>query len=84
MGAAASVFTLMVAVVTLVATIWLYIIVPKGLLPQQDTGLILGFTDAAQSISFKTWCASKQRVLRKSSRRIRMWPASRRSSARAR
>jgi multidrug efflux pump len=46
-------FTLMVAVATLVATIWLYIIVPKGLLPQQDTGLILGVTDSAQSISFR-------------------------------
>ena len=46
-------FTLGVAVVTLVATIWLYVIVPKGLLPQQDTGLIIGVTDAAQSISFK-------------------------------
>ncbi len=46
-------FTLAVAVATLVATIWLYVIVPKGLLPQQDTGLIIGVTDAAQSISFK-------------------------------
>ncbi len=45
-------FTLGVAFATLVATIWLYIIVPKGLLPQQDTGLIIGVTDAAQSISF--------------------------------
>jgi len=55
-------FTLMVAIVTLVATIWLYVVIPKGLLPQQDTGMILGFTDAAQSISFKNM-ASKQRVL---------------------
>jgi multidrug efflux pump subunit AcrB len=47
-------FTLGVAVVTLVATIWLYVIVPKGLLPQQDTGLIVGVTDSAQSISFKS------------------------------
>src|SRR5207302_2158896 len=46
-------FTLMVAIVTLVATIALYILVPKGLLPQQDTGLIVGVTDSAQSISFK-------------------------------
>ena len=46
-------FTLMVAIVTLVVTILLYIIVPKGLLPQQDTGLITGVTDSAQSTSFK-------------------------------
>ncbi|MGZ4971363.1 MAG: efflux RND transporter permease subunit, partial [Limisphaerales bacterium] len=55
-------FTLVVAIVTLVATIWLYVLIPKGLLPQQDTGMILGFTDAAQSISFKNM-ASKQRAL---------------------
>ena len=42
-------FILIVAVVTLVATILLYIIVPKGLLPQQDTGVIIGVTDAAEN-----------------------------------
>ncbi len=46
-------FILYVAIVTLVATILLYIIVPKGLLPQQDTGVIIGVTDAAENISFK-------------------------------
>ena len=45
--------TLTVAIVTLIATILLYIVIPKGLLPQQDTGMITGVTDAAQSISFK-------------------------------
>jgi hydrophobe/amphiphile efflux-1 (HAE1) family protein len=45
-------FTLAVFLATFVGTIWLYIIVPKGLLPQQDTGLIIGVTDAPQSISF--------------------------------
>ena len=54
--------TLAVAIATLVATIWLYIIVPKGLLPQQDTGLIVGVTDAAQSISFKAM-VERQRVI---------------------
>ncbi|MHB8519743.1 MAG: multidrug efflux RND transporter permease subunit [Limisphaerales bacterium] len=46
-------FTLWVAIFTLVATIALYVVVPKGLLPQQDTGLIIGVTDSAQSISFQ-------------------------------
>jgi len=55
-------FTLMVAIVTLVTTIILYIIVPKGLLPQQDTGLILGVTDSAQSISFKAM-VDRQRAI---------------------
>src|SRR6185369_12805612 len=55
-------FTLMVAVATLVATIFLYIIVPKGLLPQQDTGLILGVTDSAQSISFKAMAQRQHEI----------------------
>src|SRR5439155_9980949 len=58
-------FTLTVAAVTLVATIWLYFIVPKGLLPQQDTGLILGITDAAQSISFKAMVQRQRLVVEK-------------------
>ena len=45
-------FTLLVAAATLVATIFLYVVTPKGLLPQQDTGVIIGVTDAAQNISF--------------------------------
>jgi multidrug efflux pump len=44
-------FTLAVAMATLAATIYLYVIVPKGLLPQEDTGEILGVTEAAQNIS---------------------------------
>jgi multidrug efflux pump len=43
--------TQLVALATLVATVWLYIQVPKGFLPQQDTGLIVATTDADQSIS---------------------------------
>jgi len=58
-------FTLAVAAVTLVATIWLYFIVPKGLLPQQDTGLILGITDAAQSISFKAMVQRQRLIVEK-------------------
>ena len=55
-------FVLGVAVVTLVATIWLYVLVPKGLLPQQDTGMILGITDAAQSISFKSMVERQREI----------------------
>src|SRR5882672_6294960 len=55
-------FTLAVAIATLVGTVWLYFIVPKGLLPQQDTGLILGITDAAQSISFKAMVARQHTI----------------------
>ncbi len=55
-------FTLWIAIGTLVATVWLYLIVPKGLLPQQDTGLILGVTDAAQTISFKAMVGRQRAV----------------------
>ena len=54
--------TLMVAIATLVVTIGLYIYIPKGLLPLQDTGLIVGVTDAPQSISFKAM-VERQRVV---------------------
>ncbi|HEY1587654.1 MAG TPA: efflux RND transporter permease subunit, partial [Polyangia bacterium] len=37
---------------TVILTVVLYIVVPKGLFPQQDTGLLSGFTDAPQDISF--------------------------------
>jgi multidrug efflux pump len=44
--------TLVFSVLTLVATVLLYGMVNKGFLPQQDTGLLIGITDAAQDISF--------------------------------
>jgi hydrophobe/amphiphile efflux-1 (HAE1) family protein len=53
---------LAIAAVTLVATIWLYVLVPKGLLPQQDTGMILGITDAAETISFKAMVERQRQV----------------------
>jgi multidrug efflux pump len=44
--------TLMVAVGTLALTTYLYIIVPKGFFPVQDTGVILGISQAPETISF--------------------------------
>ncbi len=52
--------TLICTGLTLVATIWLYVIIPKGFLPQQDTGLLVGVTDAAQDISFATMAERQQ------------------------
>ena len=54
--------TLGVAIGTLVATVWLYVLIPKGLLPQQDTGVIIGVTDAAQNISFQAMLARQRTV----------------------
>jgi multidrug efflux pump len=41
-----------VATVTVVVTIALYILIPKGLLPEQDTGLVTGVVEADQNIAF--------------------------------
>ena len=49
---------------TLVATVWLYTVVPKGFFPQQDTGIIMGTTDAAQDISFAAMAELQQKVAR--------------------
>jgi multidrug efflux pump len=46
------ILTLVVAVATLILTIWLYVIIPKGFFPVQDTGLIQGVTQAPQSTSY--------------------------------
>jgi len=54
--------TLLVTIATLVGTIWLYIIVPKGFFPVQDTGVITGITDARESISFAAM-ANRQQAL---------------------
>jgi multidrug efflux pump len=44
--------TLLVAIATLVVTIALYIFIPKGFFPVQDTGVIQAITEAPQSVSF--------------------------------
>ncbi|HEX9106616.1 MAG TPA: multidrug efflux RND transporter permease subunit [Longimicrobiales bacterium] len=43
---------LVVTVAAAVVSIWLYVVVPKGLFPQQDTGSVFGISDAPQDISF--------------------------------
>ncbi|TBR36208.1 MULTISPECIES: efflux RND transporter permease subunit [Dyella] len=45
-------FTLTVAAITVVFTVFLYIVIPKGLLPEQDTGLITGVVQADQNVAF--------------------------------
>ena len=55
-------FMLCVALVTFHATVWLYVIVPKGFFPQQDNGVLGGNTDASQSISFAAMVKLQTRV----------------------
>ncbi len=56
--------TLLVAVGTMVLTVILYIFIPKGFFPAQDTGVIQGITEASQSISFSAM-AERQLALNK-------------------
>ena len=56
--------TLLVAVSTLVLTVLLYIVVPKGFFPVQDTGAILGISEAPQSISFLGMAKQQQALAR--------------------
>ncbi len=52
--------TLVVAVATLAATILLYVIVPKGFFPVQDTGVIQGISEADESVSFSAMAVRQQ------------------------
>jgi multidrug efflux pump len=52
--------TLLVAVATLALTVWLYVIVPKGFFPVQDTGAIQVITEAPQSVSFAAMSERQQ------------------------
>jgi multidrug efflux pump len=54
--------TLMMAAGTLILTILLYIVVPKGFFPVQDTGVIQGVSEASQSISFKAMADRQQKL----------------------
>ena len=56
--------TLFVALGTLVLTVFLYIVIPKGFFPVQDTGVIQGISQAPESISFDAM-AQKQQELAK-------------------
>ena len=52
--------TLLVTAGTLVLTLFLYIVVPKGFFPVQDTGVILGVSEGPQNVSFTALAKSQQ------------------------
>jgi multidrug efflux pump len=54
--------TMIVAAVTLAITVLLYIVIPKGLFPTQDTGLIQGVSEAGQSVSYAGMASIQQRL----------------------
>jgi len=57
-------FMLLVTLTTMVGTVWLYSKVPKGFFPQQDTGVMIGTTEASQDISFAAMAALQDKVAR--------------------
>jgi multidrug efflux pump len=56
--------TLLVAAATLVVTILLFIAIPKGFFPIQDTGVIQGITEAAQTTSFEQMSRLQQALVK--------------------
>jgi multidrug efflux pump len=54
--------TLLIAVATLLLTVYLYVIIPKGFFPVQDTGVIQGITQASQTIGSKSMALKQQEV----------------------
>ncbi len=56
--------TLLVTAGTLVLTLFLYVVVPKGFFPVQDTGVILGISEGPQNTSFPALARSQQALAR--------------------
>jgi multidrug efflux pump len=56
--------TLLVTAATLVLTLLLYVVVPKGFFPVQDTGVILGISEAPQDVSFSAMSQRQQQLAR--------------------
>jgi multidrug efflux pump len=54
--------TLMVAIATLCLTVVLFLLIPKGFFPIQDTGVIQGVSEAAQSVSFPDMASEQQQL----------------------
>jgi multidrug efflux pump len=55
--------TLLVTIATLIATVWLYVVVPKGFLPIQDTGLIKAVTEAGPEVSYAEMQRLQQNIV---------------------
>ncbi|WP_426614450.1 efflux RND transporter permease subunit [Bradyrhizobium sp. McL0616] len=55
--------TLLVMLSTIALTGYLYVIIPKGFFPQQDTGQIVGITEASQDISFPAMSERQQAIV---------------------
>jgi multidrug efflux pump len=56
--------TLLVTLGTFLLTVYLFLIVPKGFFPVQDTGVLLGITEAPQTVSFNAMSSRQQALAR--------------------
>ncbi|WP_433971064.1 multidrug efflux RND transporter permease subunit [Tunturiibacter lichenicola] len=56
--------TLLVTLATFALTVYLFLIVPKGFFPVQDTGVLLGITEAPQTVSFSAMSSRQQALAR--------------------
>ena len=57
-------FTLMVLFATVGLTVFLFLTIPKGFFPQQDTGFIQGISESSQDISFQGMMAKQQELMK--------------------
>jgi len=57
-------FTLMVLFATVGLTVFLFVTIPKGFFPQQDTGFIQGISESSQDISFQGMMAKQQELMK--------------------
>ncbi len=55
-------FTLLIALATLALTGWLYVMIPKGFFPLQDTGVIQAISEAPQSVSYAAMAERQQQL----------------------
>jgi multidrug efflux pump len=55
-------FVLLIALATFGLTAWLYIIIPKGFFPLQDTGVIQAISEAPQSVSYAAMAERQQQL----------------------
>ena len=54
--------TLVITFATIVGTVWLYIVIPKGFFPPEDTGYMLAITEAQSDISFDAMVERQRKV----------------------
>jgi HAE1 family hydrophobic/amphiphilic exporter-1 len=55
--------TAMLTLCTIAGTVWLYIVVPKGFFPSEDTGFLVGVTEGATDISFAAMSERQQKIV---------------------